>query len=57
VLFIEHDVYDWKFHDEFAVDAWWAGHKEESKVLAQKALTGKVPEEDKERILKNISYC
>ena len=56
ILFIEKDVYDWKLNDEISLAAWYAGHKEEAKHYSKLALDSNLPEEDKDRIEKNLTF-
>jgi glycosyltransferase involved in cell wall biosynthesis len=54
-LFIEPDVYTYKFYDEFSLTAFYTGHTKESQDSIQLALKG-APKWEEERILENIKH-
>lgn len=56
VLFVEKDVYDWRFSDEFSLSAYYSGHKEEFRYHTKLALEGNIPDEHKERLINNLTY-
>ena len=59
-LFVEPDTYEWKLKDEIAVAYYWVGRYEESLALTQEALDNpraNIPEESRERMLKNVKYA
>lgn len=54
-LFIEKDVYDYRFYDEMSLAAFYSGHKEESKMWTEKAKDFPLmPQIDKDRIENNL---
>lgn len=53
-LFLEQDIYDYKFYDEFSIHAFYLGQK--SHGAAELALL-KCPLEQRERISKNVDFC
>ncbi len=57
-LFVENWIYDYGLLDEFAVNAYWAGHYRESHEACVKALNCPcLPEADKARILRNDAFA
>jgi hypothetical protein len=54
-LFSENWIWDYGIHDEFTISCYWSGHYKEGLEVSEK-LINKIPEEQKERILKNIVY-
>lgn len=54
-LFSENWIWDYGIHDEFTISCYWSGHYKEGLEVSEK-LINKIPEEQKERILKNIGY-
>jgi glycosyltransferase involved in cell wall biosynthesis len=52
-LFVEADAYDWRFHDEFSLMAFYTGHKLIAKMIIP-GLLKRVPANEKSRILSNI---
>lgn len=58
ILFINHEVYDWKVNDEYAVIAYWCGQYQESKDACEFLLSNnKTPEIQKARIQENLWFC
>jgi len=56
-LFLE-TACQWKLHDELSIAAYWIGKKDECKKICQELLRNQnVPEYEKERIIKNLSFC
>ena len=55
VLFSENWIWDYGIYDEFTISCYWSGHYKEGLEVSEK-LIDKIPEEQKERILKNIGY-
>lgn len=58
VLFTDRSIYDWRALDEFAVSAYWAGHraaaaKANRELLSRDAL----PERERSRIEENLGFC
>ena len=56
LLFVDSTVYEWSLLDEYAISAFWSGHKE----LAREAnvqLLGRVPESERARIATNLQFC
>ncbi|UXY37538.1 glycosyltransferase [Streptomyces albidocamelliae] len=57
-LFVESGWYDWAALDELAVSAYWVGEYEESKNCCERLLeSGKLPEEHRERVKKNLELA
>ena len=54
-LFAENWIWDYGIDDEFTISCYWSGHYKEGLEVSEKLLN-KIPEEQKERILKNIGY-
>ena len=54
-LFLENWIWDYGIYDEFTISCYWSGHYKEGLEVSEK-LIDKIPEEQKERILKNIGY-
>lgn len=54
-LFSENWIWDYGIDDEFTISCYWSGHYKEGLEASEKLLN-KIPEEQKERILKNIGY-
>ena len=54
-LFSENWIWDYGIDDEFTISCYWSGHYKEGLEVSEKLLN-KIPEEQKERILKNIGY-
>ena len=54
-LFAENWIWDYGIDDEFTISCYWSGHYKEGLEASEKLLN-KIPEEQKERILKNIGY-
>ncbi len=54
-LFSENWIWDYGIYDEFTISCYWSGHYKEGLEVSEK-LISKIPEEQKERILKNIGY-
>ena len=54
-LFSENWIWDYGIYDEFTISCYWSGHYKEGLEVSEK-LINKIPEEQKERILKNIGY-
>lgn len=55
-LFIDTDIYSWKFFDELSICAFFAGDKNMARFLINKILERNIPEKDRERITSNLSY-
>jgi glycosyltransferase involved in cell wall biosynthesis len=55
-LFVRQDVYDWKFHDELSVCAYYLGDFKQSYKSALRAYYG-CPPESRERVGKNIDFA
>lgn len=57
VLFLFQDVYDYKIHDELAINAYYLGKYHESFSINKKLLeNGVIPKEDLERITNNLKF-
>lgn len=57
-LFVSQSVYDWEIDDELAISAFWLGYRTECKTLCEQLMINdKVPENQLERIEKNLSFC
>ncbi|PKW09738.1 Glycosyltransferase involved in cell wall bisynthesis [Streptomyces sp. 1222.5] len=57
-LFVESGWYEWGALDELAVSAYWVGEYEESKNCCERLLeSGKLPEEHRERVRKNLELA
>ena len=54
-LFLENWIWDYGIYDEFTISCYWSGHYKEGLEVSEKLLD-KIPEEQKERILKNTGY-
>jgi glycosyltransferase involved in cell wall biosynthesis len=57
-LFMEKDVYDWKFLDEFALVCYYTDHKKEGKIATEILLEkrNKISKQDYERIQANYRF-
>jgi hypothetical protein len=55
-LFVEKDIYDWRFDDELSVTAFWTGHYPEGYAAACRALMH-CPPEQRERIRNSAQFC
>jgi glycosyltransferase involved in cell wall biosynthesis len=57
-LFMEHDVYTWKFLDEFGLVCYYTNHRVEGKEITEKLLTmrDKMGEGDYSRIVANMRF-
>lgn len=55
VLFIDTSAYGWRLHDEAAIAAYWAGHRDASAAHARAALED-CPAEHRPRIEQNLTY-
>lgn len=57
-LFVDYGAYDWKLKDELAIAAFYIGKKNQSAQLNKTLLSsGLVPENNIDRIKKNLSFC
>ena len=56
-LFIEPWVYDYGLRDEYAINAYWAGHIAESLAACLEILDTDVPDDVYERVRKNLDFC
>jgi hypothetical protein len=63
ILFLEHDVYQWRLLDELSVAAYWTGHYAMSRDAAQQILTRAdeggvvlLPREQK-RVQENLQFA
>ena len=57
-LFLNPDVYQWKFDDEVSICAYWAGHYDHSLELCQKVLASPfLPEGERERVKGNLKFA
>ncbi len=57
-LFVEPAVYDYRLLDELQVNAYWAGHFQESFDAGARLIhEGKFPESDRARIVANGDYA
>ena len=57
-LFVEPADYDYGLLDEFAINAYWAGHYRESLEACERILReGKIPADQRERIEKNAGFA
>lgn len=60
ILFIEQEVWQWRFIDEFSLAAFFSGYPQKSVELTQKLLASDtfkiVPQPDSDRIRKNMDY-
>jgi glycosyltransferase involved in cell wall biosynthesis len=57
-LFLDTTVYDYRMLDEFQVNAYWAGHYEESLDAGATLLRdGRFPESERARIIANCDYA
>lgn len=57
-LFLDQVVYDYRMLDEFQINAYWAGHYEESLDAGATLLRdGRFPESDRARILANCDFA
>ena len=54
-LFLDQDIYTYKFYDEFSIIAFYTGHIQEAQKSVKIALLS-APREEEERILKNIEF-
>jgi glycosyltransferase involved in cell wall biosynthesis len=54
-LFSENWIWDYGIDDEYSIVSYWTGHIKEGIEVTEK-LIGKIPEEQKERVLKNMKY-
>ena len=58
ILFVDEAATKWKFFDTAAVCAFYSNDKPACKRVSQRALLYRgIPEPDRERILKNVSFC
>ena len=53
-LFIDTNIYNWKFMDEVGTCSFWSQDKELFRILYNKILEVDIPESDKERISKDL---
>ncbi|MDD5276120.1 MAG: FkbM family methyltransferase [Methylovulum sp.] len=57
VLFVDQAIHEWKFFDELAVCAYWAGDLDLSARLLNRLLREKkYPPHEQERLLKNLAF-
>lgn len=57
-LFVENWIYDYGILDEFAVNAYWAGHYRECLEAVLRALArGKVPSAEQQRFVANACFA
>jgi glycosyltransferase involved in cell wall biosynthesis len=57
-LFVDTGCYDWKIMDELAIAAFYIGKKQEALFLNRALLSsGKLPENEVNRIKSNLSFC
>lgn len=54
-LFSENWIWDYGIDDEYSIVSYWTGHIKEGIEVTEKLLN-KIPEEQKERVLKNMEY-
>jgi tetratricopeptide (TPR) repeat protein len=52
-LFVDLDTYTWRAHDELAIAAYWAGHHDEGRAAANRALAARP---DDERLVANLAF-
>ena len=57
LLFVHLDVWDWGMTFERSIAAWWVGNKDECKTLCDELLTKQLPENVREAVEKNRSFC
>lgn len=58
ILFVEFDWYNWRALDELALSAYWVGEYEESRDCCLRLLdSGKLPEEQRERVIRNLEFA
>lgn len=58
LLFVRHDIHDWKGRDSLAVASYWSGHYDECIKQCRYLLKNKnVPASQLDRIKKNIEYA
>lgn len=62
LLFVHHDVYDWRLMDEFSIAAYWIGNYRESldlcrKLLQLAAVGVDISQEDQRRIEENLAFA
>jgi tetratricopeptide (TPR) repeat protein len=53
-LFVDHDTYTWRAHDELAVSCYWTGRFEEGVEAAERALAARP---DDARLRANLDWC
>jgi glycosyltransferase involved in cell wall biosynthesis len=57
-LFIQSEVYAWKFDDEFSIVAYWTGHYADALGAAARAIAGcPAGHPDTPRLAKNLEFC
>ena len=58
ILFVDHSVYEWKAKDELAVSAYWVKNYHICYALCVELLENPtIPEQDKQRIQKNLAFA
>lgn len=54
ILFVESEVYEWRFLEELATSAWFSGDKDSAKDLLKSVLKKNIPLDTRERCEKNL---
>lgn len=58
ILFIDAACYDWRGQDEYSIACYWLGDYAESARAAEQLLaSGKLPADQRERVMKNLDFA